>query len=125
MRNLDKLKKEIESITHEISKLSEFRDSPSVRKFRRQLEGEKSAILQQIRNLTITKEERERLRLEKLTIANKNRSVKMKRTWRYLYSIKEKYPVDLSLKELRTAYRKHREGLETDVPDVAWRNASP
>lgn len=125
MRNLDKLKKDIESIANEISKLSEFRDTPFVRKFRRQLEGEKSTLLQKIRNLTITKTEKKELQSAKTLLANKNRSTKMKRTWRYLKSIKENYPVDLSLKDLRTALRKHRQGLGTDIPDVAWRNPSP
>jgi hypothetical protein len=125
LRNLDKLKKDLESITNEISKLSEFRDIPSVRKFRRQLEGEKSVILQKIRNFTISKADKARLQLERRSLANKNRSMKMKRSWNFFRSIKENYRPDLSLKEIRSLFKKHRQGLETDIPDVAWRNPSP
>lgn len=125
MKNIDKLRKQLESIKDEIDKLSGFRDTPFVRRFRRQLEGENSVIRERIKQLSQTKEQKETLRSVAEKIANRNRSEKMKRTWRYLRAIKENYPVDLSTKELRTALRKHRQGLETDVPDVAWRNPSP
>lgn len=125
MTKLDTLRKQLESVGSEIDRLAGFRDTPTQRKFRRQLEGEKSVILQKIADLTVDKERKEQLRLENLETANKNRSEKMKRTWRYLRAIKANYPVELSLKELRTALRKHRQGLETDISDVAWRNPSP
>lgn len=125
LKNIDKLKKQLESVKKEIEKLSGFRDTPFVRKFRRQLEGEKSVIVEKISKLTRTKEEIQKLASRGLELANKNRSEKMKRTWRYLKAIKENYPIDLKLRELRTALRKHRQGLETDIPDVAWRNPSP
>jgi hypothetical protein len=122
---LKKLQKDLESVKAEIERLSGFRDTSFTRKFRRQLEGEKSVVLEKIAKLSLSTERKEQLRLEKQELANKNRSAKMKRTWRYLKAIKENYPIDISTKELRTALKKHRQGLETDVPDVAWRNPSP
>lgn len=125
MSNLSKLKKQLDSIKEEIERLSGFRDTPFVRKFRRQLEGEKSVILEKISKLTQTETSKEKIRSEIVQIANKNRSEKMKRTWRYLKAIQKNYPTKLSMRELRAALRKHRQGLETDIPDVAWRNPSP
>ena len=53
---IDNLKKQLESISIEIHSLSGFRDTTFVRKFRRQLEGEKSVILEKISKLTRSKE---------------------------------------------------------------------
>ena len=125
MSKIDDLKRQLDVIGKEIEELAVFRNTPAVRKFRRQLEGEKSVILAKIANLTETEEEVEKTRLERLTLSNKNRSEKMKRTWRYLKAIKENYPIDISLRELRTALKRHRQGLETDISDVAWKNPSP
>lgn len=125
MKNIDKLKKQLDAVKAEIEKLSAFRDTPFVKKFRRQLEGEQSFIKNKILEASKSKEETQAQKDALRNIANKNRSQKMKRTWRYLRSIKENYPIDDSMRELRTAYKKHRQGLETDVPDVAWRNPSP
>ena len=125
LNTIDKLKKQLESIKTEIEKLSGFRDTTFLKKFRRQLEGEKSVILATISKLIESKQEKETHRLEKKSLANKNRSEKMKRVWRYLKAIQKNYQTNLSPKELRTALRKHRQGLETDIPDVAWRNPSP
>lgn len=125
MNNIDKLKKQLDAIKAEIEKLSAFRNTPFVRKFRRQLEGEKSVILANISKFTRSKESIEQEQLERLSKANRNRSSKNKRNWNYVRSIQENYRPDLSLKELRTALKKHRQGLETDIPDVAWRNPSP
>lgn len=125
MPKIDILRDQLQAVEAEIKNLSGFRDTPFVRKFRRQLQGEKSVILQKIQSLSLAKADETQLRSQRLAIANKNRSEKMKRNWRYLEAIKRNYPVDLSKKELRTALKKHRQGLETDVPDVAWRNPSP
>jgi len=115
----------LDSIRVEIDRLSDFRDTTFVRKFRRQLEGEKSVILEKISKITQTKATKKKIRSEKISLANKNRSEKMKRTWRYLRAIQKNYPTKLSMRDLRTALRKHRQGLETDIADVAWRNPSP
>lgn len=121
MKKVEKLRREIERITSEIEKLSEFRQTPFLKKFRRQLEGEKSVLSAKIAKLTKTTKDV----IQQLIKANENRSAKMKRTWRYLKAIKQNYPVNMSLRELRSALKKHKQGLETDVPDVAWRNPSP
>ena len=125
MNKLDKVKKQLESVESEIKKISGFRDTPALRKFIRNLQGEASHLREQISHSARTKEEKEIEQQERLYLANKNRSEKMKRTWRYLKVIQANYPTKLSLRELRSALKKHRQGLETDIPDVAWRNPSP
>ncbi len=121
----DKLAEQLEAVKTEIARLEGFRDTPFARKFRRQLEGEKSVILARLKKITATQEEKETETIRIRNHANRMRSEKMKRTWRYLKSIQQNYHPEKSLKELRTALRKHRQGLENDVSDVAWRNASP
>jgi len=123
LRKLDKLRKQLESIQTEIGKLSEFRESQALKK--RQLKGELSVIKENIRKLTLTKQDKQQLRKQKQTQANRNRSVKNKRVWNYVKSIQQNYFPDKSLKEIRSALKNHRQGLETDIPDVAWRNPSP
>ncbi len=121
MTKLEKLRSEIERITKEIERLSEFRETAFLKKFRRQLEGEKSVLNAKIAKMTKTTEDV----IQRLIKANENRSAKMKTSWRYFKAIKENYPIDMSLKEIRSAFKKHKQGLETDIPDVAWRNPSP
>ena len=125
MKKLDRLRKELTSIKSEIEDLGSFRDTPILRKFKRQLQGEKSNILAEIKKSTQTKSEKEKEKQKKRTIANKNRSSKNKRVWNYVKSIQRNYYPDKSLKEIRTSLKKHRQGLENDIPDVAWRNPSP
>ena len=125
MNKVDKLKKQLESIIAEINKLSGFRDTSFLKKFRRQLEGEKSVILANISKLTRSKESAEQEQSIKIQNANRNRSSKNKRNWNYIKSIQEHYRPDLSTKEIRSLLKKHKQGLETDIPDVAWRNPSP
>jgi len=90
-KSLDKLQKQLEAIKSELDNLSDFRDTPFVRKFARRLEGEKSVILEKIKQSTILTADQEKHRSERLQLANKNRSEKMKRTWRYLRSIQENF----------------------------------
>ena len=125
MPNLVKLQEELERIKEELERISGFRDTPFVRKFKRQLEGEKSVILENISKLTRSKESVEQERLGKIQTANRNRSSKNKRNWNYVKSIQENYRPDLSAKQIRSLLKKHRQGLETDISDVAWRNPSP
>ena len=124
-RRIENLRNQLDSINSEIQRLSEFRDTPFTRKFRRQLGGEKSVILAKITKLNQSQEEKQAEKSQRQNHANRMRSQKMKRTWRYLRSIQQNYPIKMTLKELRTALRKHRQGLETDVSDIAWKNPSP
>ena len=125
LTNLDKLQKHLKDIERELESLKVFRLTPQLKKFQRALIGEQSFIKNKISDLSTSEETRRVQRAGVQSLANKNRSEKMKRTWRYLKAIKSNYPVDLSLRDLRTSLRKHRQGLETDIPDVAWRNPSP
>jgi hypothetical protein len=125
LKKIDRLQKELNSIKSEIEKLLPFRETSALKKFKRQLEGEKSHLLSEIKKSTLTKAEKEKQLQQKRTIANKNRSSKNKRVWNYVKSIQQNYRPDLSLKQIRTMLKKHRLGLENDIPDVAWRNPSP
>lgn len=125
LRKIDRLRKELTSIKQEIKNLVPFRETSALKKFKRQLEGEKSHILSEIKKSTLTKAEKEKQLQQKRTIANRNRSTKNKRVWNYVKSIQKNYRPDLSLKQIRAMLKKHRQGLENDIPDVAWRNPSP
>jgi hypothetical protein len=125
MPKLEDLRKQLEAVKIEIERLSGFRNTSFTRKFRRQLEGEKSVILSNISKLTRSKESAKQEQSIKIQKANRNRSSKNKRNWNYAKSIQRNYRPDLSLKEIRSLLKKHRQGLETDIPDVAWRNPSP
>lgn len=125
MTRLQSLKDRLRDIERELEALKPFRLTPQLKRFQRALFGEQSFVRKEISKLTATREEKETQRSERQSLANKNRSEKMKRVWRYLKAIQKNYPTKLSAKELRTAFRKHRQGLETDISDVAWRNPSP
>lgn len=125
MSKLDRLNRNLQRVEQELLDLDKFRDTSQLRRFRRQLQGEASEIRAKISKIMQTEATKKTIRSEITSLANKNRSEKMKRTWRYLKAIQKNYPTKLSMRELRTALRKHRQGLETDIPDVAWRNPSP
>lgn len=125
LRKIDRLRKELSSIKAEIENLVAFRETSALKKFKRQLEGEKSHILSEIKTVTLTKKQKEKQLQQKRTIANRNRSVKNKRVWNYVKSIQKNYHPDLTLKQIRSMLKKHRQGLETDIKDVVWRNPSP
>ena len=124
-KSIDKLQKELKAIQGELQDLERFRDTKTLRRFKRILHGDLSTTKEKIKKLTETQKERDKRRKQRLETANKNRSSKNKRVWNYVKSIKENYFPDKSLKEIRSSLKKHRHGLETDIPDVAWRNPSP
>lgn len=125
MKKLTRLEKEFEAINNDLIKLNSFRDTPALRKFKRQLQGQLSNLREQIKKLNETIEEKQENKIKISTKANQNRSSKNKRNWNYVKSIRDNYFPDKSLKEIRTSLKNHRKGLETDIPDVAWRNPSP
>jgi len=125
LKNIDHLRKQLKAIASELQDLEKFRDSKELRKFKRILHGESSNIKEILRKITDTQESKDKQRLQRIEIANKNRSSKNKRNWNYVKAIREHYFPDKSLKEIRSSLKKHRQGLETDIPDVAWRNPSP
>ena len=125
MAKIDNLRKELESILGELNGLINFRDTPQLEKFKRQLQGEASNIKQEIKKLTETLQEKQQRRDDLVDTANRTRSAKNKRTWNYIKSIQKNYFPDKSLTEIRSLLKKHRQGLETDIPDIAWRNPSP
>lgn len=125
LKKLDRLRKELQSIKSELEDLEKFRDTTPLKKFKRQLQGELSTVKQEIKTLQMTKQEKQEKRKERIQKANQNRSAKNKRVWNYVKSIRDNYFPNKPVKEVRSALKKHRKGLETDIPDVAWRNPSP
>lgn len=125
MSKLEKLEEALDNIQKELLDLDKFRDTSFLRKFRRQLEGEKSEIKATITRLTQSIEEKKSEREELVTRANQNRSSKMKRNWRYYKAIQQNYFPSMSLKEIRKQHKHHRQGLESAISDVTWRNPSP
>ena len=125
MTRIQSLKDQLTNIERELDTLKNFRLIPALKRFKRQLEGEASVIRAKIVKLQETEEEREERHKQRLKIANKNRSSKNKRVWKYVKSIKENYHPELSLKEIRSQLKRHKQGLETEVSGVAWRNPSP
>jgi hypothetical protein len=122
---ITRLRNEIESIKNEIEKLQGFRPTTHTKKFLRQLIGERMNIQNQIRKLDSTKKSKEAEKQSRRNNANQNRSHKMRRTWNYFRAIAKNYPVNLSIKQLRSEFSKFRKGLETDVSEIIWRNPSP
>jgi uncharacterized coiled-coil DUF342 family protein len=125
LTKLDKLQKELNAIGSEIQELEKFRETNPLKRFKRQLQGELSHIKEKIRQSTETPSEKVERAVERVSLANQNRSEKNKRIWRYVKAVQKNYRPDLSLKVIRTQLKKHRQGLENDIPDVAWRNPSP
>lgn len=125
MRKLNKLEEDLAKIQHELLDLDKFRDTSFLRRFQRQLEGEKSELKEKIAHLNQTQEEKTSDHLKIIKRANHNRSAKMIRNWNYLRSVQRNYFPDMSLKEIRKQHRIHKQGLESAISDVAWRNPSP
>jgi len=125
MRKLPSLKNRLHNIEKELESLKIFKITPQLKKFQRQLMGEKSFVKSEISKLESSIEDKQRDRLEKIESANRNRSSKNKRVWNYVKSIQKNYRPDLTLKDVRSQLKKHRKGLESDISDVAWRNPSP
>jgi hypothetical protein len=125
------LEQRLVEIKKELAALKKFRKSKQRDQFIRQLVGEQSYVKRQLSSqlsssfLKVERKETKRERQRRQAQANKQRSIKMKRSWEYFRAIQKNYYPDKSLKEIRSLFKKHREGLETDVPEVAWRNPSP
>jgi len=125
VNRIKRLQKQLEEVRSEILDLDRFRDTPSLRKFKRILQGELSTIKEMVRKISESQESTDKRRQQRRDTANKNRSSKNKRSWNYVKSIQRNYFADKPIKEIRTALKNHRKGLETDIPDVVWRNPSP
>lgn len=125
MKKIEKLKEQLAKNLIEIKQLGTFRKVKLVNELVRNLFAEQSNLKHEIKKLGATQEQKQILRQERNTLANKNRSEKMKRSWRYFQTIKENYPVDMSIKEIRSAFSRLKRGLESDISDVIWRNPSP
>ena len=77
--------------------------------------------------------EKEKIKLEKpikpiitkpKVNANRNRSIKLQRYWRYVKLIRDNFP-NLSVIEIRKQLTLKTQGQETKIPDAVWQNPSP
>lgn len=125
MTKVENLREQQQKIEDELLDLDKFRDTPPLRKFRRQLQGELSEIKAKIAKQTQTQEQKATERLNLVKRANQLRSSKMRRNWNYLRAIQKNYFPDMSLREIRKQHKLHRDGLESSISDVAWHNPSP
>ena len=55
--------------------------------------------------------------------ANKIRSTKLKRYWRYIKLIRDNFP-NLETSQIRTQLKKRQQGMESSIPDAIWQNPS-
>lgn len=119
-RKIAELMQTLNKIDQELSALRQFRRTPQMEKLERNLQGERSYVKQQIRKLeSEVVEKRRRTAAE----ANRNRSEKNKRNWRFIKAISVNYGIPP--KKVRAELKKRKKGLESDIDDVVWRNPSP
>ncbi len=56
--------------------------------------------------------------------ANRNRSIKLQRYWRYVKLIRDNFP-NQTVQEIRTQLTQRKHGTKTEIPDAIWQNPSP
>ncbi len=125
MKKIEKLKEQLAKNLIEIKQLETFRKVKLVNELVRNLFAEQSNLKHEIKKILATKEQKEKIKQVRNKIANKNRSEKMKRGFRYFRAIQENFFPEKSTKEIRSAFSKHRRGLESNISDIIWRNPSP
>ena len=101
--------------------LKQFPDTATVRRLRRELSAQGKAAELIIRK----KAKKESQKIKSLEQSQLNRSSKMKRYYRYLKSIQKNYFPDIPLKQLRTMYKRKKQGLDVDVSDIVFTDPSP
>ena len=55
--------------------------------------------------------------------ANRNRSVKLQRYWRYIKLIRDNFP-NLQTNQIRAELKKRSQGQESNISDAIWQNPS-
>ena len=83
---------------------------------RKRLEKEKRKLIPTKPQVKISKETRQ-------ISANKIRSTKLKRYWRYIKLIRDNFP-NLETNQIRTQLKKRQQGLESEISDAIWQNPS-
>ena len=83
---------------------------------KKRLEQEKKKLILTKPKITISKE-------IKQISANRIRSTKLKRYWRYIKLIRDNFP-NLETNQIRAQLKKRQQGLESDIPDAIWQNPS-
>ena len=83
---------------------------------RKRLEKEKRKLATTKPPVTISKKARR-------ISANKIRSTKLKRYWRYIKLIRDNFP-NLETNQIRAQLKKRQQGLESDISEAIWQNPS-
>ena len=83
---------------------------------RKRLKIEKKKISKPV--ITIPEPEQKRV------LANRSRSTKMRRNWRYVKLIRDNFP-NLSIVQIRKQLTQRQQGKETSISDAVWQNPSP
>ncbi|NMJ86975.1 MAG: hypothetical protein EX285_03940 [Thaumarchaeota archaeon] len=118
---MSKIPKEKTKMEDLIKLLKQFPDTATVRRLRRELSAQGEAAKRIIRK----KAKKESQKIKSLEQSQLNRSSKMKRYYRYLKSIQKNYFPDTPLKQLRTMYKRKKQGLDVDVSDIVFTDPSP
>jgi hypothetical protein len=120
-KELEELIERLRKVEEELAALRHFRRTRQTENHERHLHGERSNVKQQIRK--IEGAEIEKPARKNQAEANRNRSEKNKRNWRYVNSIAYNYKIPP--KKVRSELKKKKKGLQSDIDDVIWRNPSP
>jgi hypothetical protein len=56
--------------------------------------------------------------------ANRNRSIKLQRYWRYVKLIRDNFP-NLTVRQIRQQLTQRQQGKQTEIPEAIWQNPSP
>lgn len=83
---------------------------------RKRLEKEKRKLIPVKSPVKISKE-------AKQISANKIRSTKLKRYWRYIKLIRDNFP-NLETNQIRAQLKKRQQGLQSEISDAIWENPS-
>ena len=111
-----------------IKLLKQFPDTATVRRLRRELSAQGEAAKRIIRKKAKKESWYKNTLFQKIKSLEQsqlNRSSKMKRYYRYLKSIQKNYFPDTPLKQLRTMYKRKKQGLDVDVSDIVFTDPSP
>ena len=109
-------------ILKQLSALKKFHSTATVRKLRQELNRKLAAL-----DANTGRVRRAKMQVSKAAkqkAANAARASKLRKYHNYLRQIPDSYP-NLTYRELRRQFSERKQGRQTKVPDVVWRNPSP
>ena len=109
-------------LLQQLQALKSFPNTKAVRKLREELNRKIAAIDAKAARGKQTKLPFSKAAKQKA--ANEARAAKLRKYHNYLQQIRNNYP-NLTYADLRKQFRERKQGKQTKVPDVVWRNPSP